>query len=113
MEAIVGLGIIEAFSYVLFVLYIYTFFKQIRKKKEQSILYCRNFSSGGQNRGINIGSGQNGSLYGYLCAMYRFTDRTFTGDKYKRQQCFLQNESGYELHFLCICGKTGGRCIFL
>ena len=45
MEAIITLNII------------YTFFKQIRKKKGQSILYCRNFSSGGQNCGINTGSG--------------------------------------------------------
>ena len=128
MEAIVGLGIIEAFSYVL--LY-YTFIHSLNRyeRKKDKIFYIaaslavvvrlaaivldKEKTAVCMDRGINIGSGQNGSLYGYLCAMYRFTDRTFTGDKYKRQQCFLQNESGYELHFLCICGKTGGRCIFL
>ena len=47
MEAIVGLGIIEAFSYVL--LY-YTFIHSLNRyeKKGQNILYCRKSGSGSQ-----------------------------------------------------------------
>lgn len=113
MEAIVGLGIIEAFSYVL--LY-YTFIHSLNRyerKKDKIFYIAASLAVVVRLAAIVLDKEKNSGLHGYLSAMYHFADSTFAGYECTNQQCFLQTKSGNELYFLCICGKTGGSCIFV
>ena len=107
MEAIVGLGIIEAFSYVL--LY-YTFIHSLNRyerKKDKIFYIAASLAVVVRLAAIVLDKEKT------VVCMDHFADSTFAGYECTNQQCFLQTKFGNELYFLCICGKTGGSCIFV